>query len=134
MKLVLTVENFSADKRESLVSIFKEFVMPDEGLHIYPSNIQLLHRIIWLFVTSALYGCLMNDETTLPNGYYLYRDNAYVNDTFMTMPYPLISSGPKDAYNFYHSQVRINIECAFGILVNWWCILKMPLSAKIPII
>ena len=52
------------------------------------------------FVTSALYGHLTNDETTIPNGYCLYRDNAYVNDTFMTMPYPMISSGPKDTYNF----------------------------------
>ena len=86
------------------------------------------------FVTSALYGHLTNDETTIPNGYCLYRDNAYVNDTFMTMPYPMISSGPKDTYNFYHSQARINIECTFRILVNWWRILKTPLSAKIPIV
>ena len=86
------------------------------------------------FVTSASYGHLTNDDTTLPNGYCLYRDNAYINDTFMTMPYPMISSGPKDAYNFYHSQVRINIECAFRILVNQWRILKTPLSAKIPIV
>ena len=86
------------------------------------------------FVTSALYGCLTNDETTLPNAYCLYGDNAYINDTFMTVPYPMISSGPKDAYNFYHSQVRINIECALGILVNRWHILKTSLSAKIPIV
>ena len=86
------------------------------------------------FVTSALYGRLTNDETTLPNRYCLYGDNAYVNDTFMTVPYPMISSGPKDEYNFYHSQVRINIECAFRILVNWWHILKTPPSAKMPII
>ena len=86
------------------------------------------------FFTSALYGRLTNDDTTLPNGYCLYGDNAYVNDTYMAVPYPMISSGPKDAYNLYHSQVRINIECAFGILVNWWRILKTPLSAKIPIV
>ena len=86
------------------------------------------------FVTSALYGHLTNDDTTLPNGYCLYGDNAYVNDTYMAVPYPMISSGPKDAYNFYHSQVRINIECTFGILVNQWRILKMPLSVKIPIV
>ena len=86
------------------------------------------------FVTSALYGRLTNDDTTLPNGYCLYGDNAYVNDTYMAVPYPMISSGPKDAYNFYHSQVRINIECTFGILVNRWRILKTPLSAKIPIV
>ena len=47
-EFVMPVENFFADERESLVSIFKEFVMPDEGLHIFPSNIQLLHQIIWL--------------------------------------------------------------------------------------
>ena len=48
MKLVLTAENVSADKRESLVSTFKEFVMPDDGLYIFQSNTQLLHLIIWL--------------------------------------------------------------------------------------
>ena len=47
------------------------------------------------FVTSALYGRLTNDETRLPNGYCLYGDNAYINDSFMTMPYPMISSGQK---------------------------------------
>lgn len=31
----------------------------------------------------------------------------------------------KDAYNFYHSQLRINIECAFGILVQRWGFLRM---------
>ena len=48
MKLVLTAENFSADERESLVSTFEEFVMPDNGLHILLSNTQPLHLIIWL--------------------------------------------------------------------------------------
>ena len=86
------------------------------------------------FVTSALYGHLTNDDTRLPNGYCLYGVNAYINDTYMAVPYPMISSGPKDVYNVFHSQVRINIECAFGILVNQWHILKMPLSAKISIV
>ena len=44
-----------------------------------------------------------------------------------------MSSGPRDAYNYYQSQLRINIECAFGVLMNCWCLLKSPLSAKIPI-
>ena len=108
--------------------------MPDEGL----TYISIQHPASALdylaFVTSVLYGRLMNDETGLRNGYCLYGDNAYVNNTFMIMPYPMISSGPNDGYNFYHSQVRINIECPFGILVNRWCILKMPLHAKIPIV
>ena len=53
------------------------------------------------FVTSALYGRLTNDDTRLPNGYCLYGDNAYINDTCMVVPYPMISSGPKDMYNFF---------------------------------
>ena len=51
----------------------------------------------------------------------------------MCVPFPNTSSGPKDAYNYYQSQVRINIECAFGILTNRWRILKSPLNANIPI-
>ena len=106
-------------------------------------------------MTSSLYGHLTNEDTRLPSGYCLYGDNAYVNDTYMVVPYPSTSSGPKDAYNYFHSQVRINIECPFsllvnrwwllkpffqvrinikcmfGLLVNRWYLLKMPLSAKL---
>ena len=63
----------------------------------------------------------------------MYGDNAYVNESYMAMPFQATSNGPKDSYNFYHSQVRINIECAFGILTNRWHLLKTPLSAKISI-
>ena len=35
--------------------------------------------------------------------------------------------------NFYHLKVRINIECAFSILTNQWCLLKTLLSTKISI-
>ena len=48
LKSVSTAENFFVDERENLVSIFKEFVMPDKGSHIFPSNIQCRHPIIWL--------------------------------------------------------------------------------------
>ena len=69
------------------------------------------------FVTSSLYGQLTEAEG-LSAGYCLYGDNAYVNESYMAMPFQAMSNGPKDSYNFYHSQVRINIECAFGILTN----------------
>ena len=111
------------------------------------------------FVTSSLYGHLMNEDTCLPSGYCLYGDNAYVNDMYMAVPYLSTSSGPNDAYNYYHSQVsndieciftnvvnlwwllkklliaqvRIITECAFGLLVNRWRLLKMPLSSKLSI-
>ena len=84
------------------------------------------------FVTSSLYQKL-TEGTGLPDGYCLYGDNAYVNETYMAVPFPNTSSGPKDAYNYYQSQVRINIECAFGVTTNRWRLLISPLSANIPI-
>ena len=54
----------------------------------------------------------------------IFGDNAYVNRSYMATPYPNVGSGSKDSYNFYHSQLRINIECAFGILVQRWGIIQ----------
>ena len=57
----------------------------------------------------------------------LFGDNAYLNSSFMATPYPNVSNDPgkktKDDYNFYHSQLRIRVECAFGMLVQRWGIL-----------
>ncbi len=50
-------------------------------------------------------------------GLCLFGDNAYINTKFMATPYPNVKQGSKDAYNFYHSQLRICVECAFGMLV-----------------
>ena len=36
----------------------------------------------------------------------------------------------RDNFNFFHSQLQINIECAFGQLVHQWPILHCPLSAN----
>ena len=81
------------------------------------------------FVTSSLYEQLM-EGSGLPNGYCLYGDNAYVNETYMSVPFPNTSSGPRDAYNYYQPQLQINIEC---VLTNRWRLLKSPLCARIPI-
>ena len=51
-------------------------------------------------------------------GYVLVGDNAYVKAVDMATPIKNSSPGPQDDYNFYHSQCRIIIECAFGILVQ----------------
>jgi len=45
----------------------------------------------------------------------LFGDNAYLNSKYMVTPYPIVSSGGKDDYNFYHSQLRIRFECKFGL-------------------
>ena len=54
----------------------------------------------------------------LKPGLTLYGDNAYVNTHFMTTHFNAVSGGIKDSFNVYHSQSRINIECAFGMLVH----------------
>ena len=39
-----------------------------------------------------------------------------------------LSAGQNPDFDFYHSQVRINIECAFGMLTQRWRILWAPLE------
>ena len=51
----------------------------------------------------------------------LFGDNVYVNTKYMATPYPNVKQGSKDAYNFYHSQLRICVECAFGMFVFFKC-------------
>jgi hypothetical protein len=45
----------------------------------------------------------------------------------MATPFPNVSGNENmksmDNYNFYHLQLRIQIECAFGMLVQKWGIL-----------
>ena len=55
-------------------------------------------------VTSSLYQQL-TEGSGLPSGFCLYGDNAYVNESYMCVPFPNTSSGPKDAYNYYQSQL-----------------------------
>ena len=56
------------------------------------------------FVTSSLYQQL-TEGSGLPSGFCLYEDNTYGNELYMCVPFPNTSSGPKDAYNYYQSQV-----------------------------
>ncbi len=73
----------------------------------------------------------LEKEGFLAPGLCLFGDNAYVNREFMATPYPNVSSHEeKDAYNFFHSQLRINIECAFGMLVQRWGVLKKKAPQK----
>jgi len=51
----------------------------------------------------------------------------------MVTPYANVSSGSKDDYNFYHSQLRIRVECAFGMLVGRWGILRAAIPQNISI-
>ena len=82
------------------------------------------------FCTCDLLSQLLQPGYLKP-GLTIYGDNAYVNTNFMTTPYKAVSGGIMDAFNFYHSQLRINIECAFGMLVHKWGCLRKPLPMNI---
>ncbi|EJK56513.1 hypothetical protein THAOC_23584, partial [Thalassiosira oceanica] len=66
--------------------------------------------------------------------YCLFGDNAYVQSPYMVVPWRKVGAGAKDAYNFYQSQLRINIECAFGMLVHRWGMLRKPVPNNITVL
>jgi len=66
------------------------------------------------FFSSSLYDIV----NTLPPGLYLIADNAYTLSGHLLIPYSGINKKEptKDTYNFFLSQLRIQIEQAFGML------------------
>jgi hypothetical protein len=81
------------------------------------------------FLRSKLYVKL-NTPGYLADGLVILGDNAYVSTEYMVTPYKNVRAGSKDDYNFFHSQLRINIERAFGMLVKKWGILQKPLPCR----
>lgn len=55
------------------------------------------------FEASQLWNAL--EDGLLAPGLVLFGDNAYLNTNYLATPYPGVSSGCKDDYNFFHSQV-----------------------------
>ena len=86
------------------------------------------------WVTSSLYRALETNSITklILDGYTFVGDNAYVKTMFMATPLKGMRSSYEDGYNFYHSQLRITIERAFGVLVHRWAILRAPLTVPLP--
>jgi DDE superfamily endonuclease len=66
----------------------------------------------------------------LPEGYYTVGDNAYVNSNHLLVPFPgkLSNDDPRDAFNFYLSQLRVRVENCFALLVGRWGIFWGPLQ------
>ena len=73
------------------------------------------------------------ESKTFGNTYCLFGDNAYIQKHYMCTPWRNVGPGYRDAFNFFHSQVRINIECAFGMLVHRWGILRKPIPMNISV-
>jgi len=87
------------------------------------------------FEQSSLKKDLERDGFLYP-GLCLFGDAAYVNAPFMCVPFRNVSEAtdvPKDAFNFFQSQLRINIECAFGMLVHRFGILRKPFPMNVSI-
>lgn len=85
------------------------------------------------FSDSPLKKKLENEGFLYP-GLCLFGDNAYLNTPYMLTGFRNVSKQSdifKDAFNFYQSQVRINIECAFGQLVHRWGMLRKPIAVNI---
>lgn len=83
------------------------------------------------FEKSSLHSRLQ--DGVLKEGLCLFGDNAYINSMFMATPYSNVKEGSRDNYNFYHSQLRIHVECAFGMLTQRWGILRSPIAKGITI-
>ena len=87
----------------------------------------------YLAFGTSLMCKLLETPGFLAKGVTTYGDNAYFSSPYTISPFKAISSGPRDAYNFYHSQIRINIEYAFGMLINRWALLRTPIPINISI-
>jgi hypothetical protein len=69
---------------------------------------------------------LKNWIESLPPWYFVAGDNAYVCTEHLLTPFCGSSRSllEYDAYNFFLSQMRIQVEMAFGMLVTKWRILR----------
>jgi hypothetical protein len=67
----------------------------------------------------------------LKKGLVLFGDNAYINTTYTVTPFKGATSDPQDDFNYYHSNLRINIERAFGMLVHRWGCLRKPMPMNL---
>jgi hypothetical protein len=84
------------------------------------------------FAVSDLKAKLEQPNFLAP-GLVLFGDNAYSNSQIMVTPFKGSRDETYDAFNFYHSQVRIQVECAFGRLVHRWGVLRRPIHMSLGI-
>lgn len=82
---------------------------------------------------NAFETCSLKDLcASLPFPFHWNGDNAYTLSESLMIPYPgqnlHITHPSLEAFNFYHSQLRIWIECTFGIFIRRWGILWKPME------
>lgn len=78
------------------------------------------------------HSCLCELIESLPPGFWVGGDAAYVCTDHLIVPYPGQKLDTRrDSFNFYLSQLRVRIENAFALLVGRWGILWRPLRMRL---
>ena len=115
--------------------------VPDPGNYFcrknfYALNVQAIcdksNRCLWIspghqgashdsfaWSESKLYNLIHDLKDTLKEaGLFLVGDSTYPMSPFLLIPYDDAQpNSPEDAYNFWHSNARITIECFFGEMI-----------------
>lgn len=105
----------------------------------YALNVQAIcdkqRRVLWMstghkgsthdstaFLETKLFKILEENADWLEDsGYFIVGNSAYSLMGHLLVPYSdATSQSPEDAFNFWLSNSRINIECAFGEIVMPW--------------
>lgn len=88
------------------------------------------------FETSDLKWEILEKPGYLAPGLVLFGDNAYSNSSYLVTPFSGNAGKlvDRDAFNFFHSQLRIQVECTFGMMVHRWGILRRPICRTIGIV
>ena len=98
---------------------------------MFQLDIQVQPSDYLAFVTGSLHVKLERNVFLAP-GLVMYGDSAYVSNECMVTPYKNAYLGSEDSCNLHHSQVRIRVECSFGMLAHRWAILRGPMPINIP--
>ena len=78
---------------------------------------------------------MLLQEFGLPPGLWIAADDANPTSEYLVSPYSTHACRQdknKDDFNFFPSRCRINVECAFGILVEKFGILRRVMSSTLP--
>jgi hypothetical protein len=79
---------------------------------------------------TSLYSQL--EEGMMDRRWWIAGDAAYGCTDYLLCPYPGKNlPADKDSFNFHQSQLRINVECSLGMLVNRWGVLWKPLRCRL---
>jgi hypothetical protein len=119
-------------------------IIPDPGNYFcrkgfFALNVQAIcdkrRRVIWMstghkgsthdsmaFLDTQLIKVLEENSAWLDEkGYFIVGDSAYPLYCFLLVPFAdAAPQSPEDAFNFWLSNSRINIECTFGEIIMRW--------------